>query len=135
MRKIIAALALSALALSAGGAATARDKKSGEQQLAEMLRGRVAGTPVRCIDTWSNNNMSILDGTGIVYRDGRTVYVNRTQNPETLDNDDILVIRHETGNELCKLDHVTTVDRNGGFMTGVVFLTDFVPYTLPKNAG
>src|SRR3569833_2164808 len=108
MRTIIAALALSALAFSAGGAATARDKKSGEQQLAEMLKGRVAGAPVRCINTWRDDNMSILDGTGIVYRDGRTVYVNRTQNPETLDNDDILVIEHQTGDELCKLAHVAT---------------------------
>jgi hypothetical protein len=135
MRKIIAALALSALALSAGGSvAAAKERKTGEQELAEMLKGRVAGTPVRCVQTWRNDNMNIIDGTAIVYRDGRTVYVNRTQNPKTLDDDDILVIEHQTGNELCKLDHVRTIDRNGGFMTGVVFLTDFVPYTLPKDA-
>lgn len=135
MRKIIAALAVSALALAASGSvATAKERKSGEQQLTEMLKGRVAGTPVRCINTFRNNDMKIIDNTAIVYRDGRTIYVNRTQNPKTLDDDDILVIKHQTGDQLCKLDHVTTIDRGAGFFKGVVFLTDFVPYTLPHGA-
>jgi hypothetical protein len=135
MRKIIAALAVSALAITAGGSvATAKERKTGEQKLAEMLKGRVAGKPVNCINTWRNDDMSIIDGTAIVYRSGRTIYVNRTQNPESLDWNDILVIEHQTGNELCKLDHVTTIDRGSGFLSGVVFLTDFVPYTLPKDA-
>lgn len=134
MRKLIAALAVSALALSAASSVDAKAKKTGEEQLAEILKGRVAGTPVSCINTWRNDNMSIVDNTAIVYRDGRTIYVNRTQNPQSLDWDDILVIRKQTGNELCRLDHVSTIDRTGGFMTGVVFLTDFVPYTLPKDA-
>jgi hypothetical protein len=133
MRKIIAALAVSALALSAAGSVEAK-AKTGEEKLAEILKGRVAGTPVRCINTWRNNNMSIVDGAGIVYRDGRTIYVNRTQNPEQLDWNDILVIQHLGTSDLCKLDHVTTIDRSGGFFTGNVFLTDFVPYTLPEGA-
>jgi hypothetical protein len=134
MRKLIAALAVSALALSAASSVDAKAKKTGEEQLAEILKGRVAGTPVSCVNTWRNDDMSIVDNTAIVYRDGRTIYVNRTQNPENLDWSDILVIHKQTGNQLCKLDRVSTIDRTGGYFTGVVFLTDFVPYTLPKDA-
>lgn len=135
MRKIISAIALGALALS-GGAVVAKEKKTGEQELAELLEGRVAGEPMQCIPTFrSNDSLSIIDGTAIVYKDGRTVYVNRTAHPETLDWNDVLVINRFTGSQLCKLDRVTTVDRGAGFFSGVVFLTDFVPYTLPENAG
>jgi hypothetical protein len=132
MRKIITALAIGALALS-GGAVVAKEKKSGEQELAEMLEGRVAGEPMRCIPTWRSDSMSIIDNTAIIYKRGRTIYVNRTAHPESLDWDDVLVIHRFSGSELCKLDRVTTIDRSGGYFTGVVFLTDFVPYTLPEK--
>ena len=133
MRKIITALAIGTLALS-GGAALAKEKQTGEEKLAELLEGRVAGEPMRCIPTFrSNDNMTIIDDTAIVYKSGRTIYVNRTAHPESLDWTDVLVIQRFTGTELCKLDRVTTVDRGSGFFTGVVFLTDFVPYTLPEK--
>jgi len=133
MRKIITAVALGALALS-GGAVLAKEKKTGEEKLAEMLEGRVAGKPQRCVNTFrSNDSMTIIDETAIVYRDGRTLYVNRTAHPETLDRDDVLVIEKFSSSDLCKLDRVTTRDRGSGFFTGVIFLTDFVPYTKPEN--
>lgn len=134
MRKIISAIAIGALALS-GGAAIAKEKKTGEEKLSEMLEGRVAGEPMRCIPTFRNNNLTVIDNTAIVYRDGRTIYVNRTAHPQTLDWNDVLVIHRFSSSELCRLDRVTTVDRGSGFFTGVVFLTDFVPYTVPDADG
>jgi hypothetical protein len=133
MRKFIAAFAVSALMLSAGGSVAAKARKTGEEKLAEILKGRVAGKPVSCINTWRNANLSIVDNTAIVYREGRTIYVNRTQNPKDLDWNDILVIKHFGTTQLCKLDQVTTIERGNGAFTGVVFLTDFVPYTLPEG--
>ena len=130
MRKIIASLAVVALAISATGSVAAKDKKTGEERLAEMLKGRVAGEPVSCINTWRNGDMTIIDKTAIVWRMGRTLYVNRTQRPKSLDSDDILVIQKFSASQLCKLDSVYTVERGGGFLKGTVFLTDFVPYTM-----
>jgi hypothetical protein len=132
MRKIIAALAISAMALS-GGTLAAKEKKSGEEKLAEMLKGRVAGEPQSCIPTNDSDNMSIIDGTALVYKHGRTIYVNRTAHPENLDWNDVLVITRFSASQLCKLDQIKTIDRGSGFFTGVVFLEDFVPYTLPKD--
>lgn len=122
-----AALALMAIPASAEEQASAPSK--GEQQLAKMLEGRVAGEPERCINTMGGGNLTIVDGTALVYRDGRTLWVNRTRHPEGLDDDDYLVIRKfGSASQLCRLDNVTTHDRQGNFFTGVVMLEDFVPY-------
>lgn len=123
----IAALAILAMPASAEEEAPAPSK--GEQELAKMLEGRVAGEPERCINTFGSGNLRIIDGTALVYRQGKTVWVNRTRNPDSLDDDDYLVIRkYGSSSQLCRLDNVTTQDRGGNFFTGVVFLEDFVPY-------
>ncbi|WEK45267.1 MAG: hypothetical protein P0Y56_09485 [Candidatus Andeanibacterium colombiense] len=128
MRKIIAALALSALALGGASAVQAKDKQTGEEKLAKLLDGRVAGDPQSCIATNRTDGMQVIDKTAIVYKDGKTIWVNRTAHPENLDRTDILVIKRFSGSQLCKLDQITTVDQGSGFFTGVVFLQDFVPY-------
>lgn len=98
----------------------------GEAKLARMLEGRVAGQPQSCISAWQSRNLEVIDETAIVYDAGNTIYVARPARPESLDSDDILVVER-TGSQLCKQDIVRTVDQSG-FMTGVVFLGDFVPY-------
>lgn len=136
---IIAAAA--ALALAAPAAAIAQDRDEaveltkGEAELAKLLEGRVAGEPESCIRTFPSRNLNVIDGTAITYERGDTVWVNYTQNPDTLDEDDALLIR-KFGNasRLCRLDNVTTFDRFNGFYTGNIFLTDFVPYKKVEDA-
>lgn len=123
----IAALAMLALPASAEEKPAAPSK--GELKLAKLLEGRAAGEPQRCINTFGSGNLTIIDRTALIYRDGKTVWVNRTRNPEGLDDDDFLVIRkYGSSSQLCRLDNVSTHDRSGHFFTGVVFLEDFVPY-------
>ena len=55
------------------------------------------------------------------------IRVARPTQPDTLRRDDIIVI-DRFGGQLCHNDVVRTVDRNGGYFTGVVFLEKFVPY-------
>lgn len=126
MRRLTVLLAAGAL-IATGGVAQAREKLTGEQRLAKMLEGREAGKPNSCIPSWDTRDMTIIDNTAIVYSGGSTIWVNRPANPNQLDNDDILVT-HPTGGQLCKLDIVTTIDRVGGFTTGIISLSDFVPY-------
>lgn len=120
------ALALGAMLLGAT-AAGARDKLTGEERLAKMLQGRVAGQPVDCINLVNARESRVIDKTAIVYDSGNTIYVNRTAHPESLDSDDILVTR-TTGSQLCRLDMVTTRDRSQFMFNGVVNLEKFVPY-------
>lgn len=101
----------------------------GEKKLANLLEGRVAGEPERCIRTFPSANLTIIDKTAIVYKQGDTVWVNYTRDPESLDDDDYMVIRKfGDATRLCRLDNVTTRDRGGNFFSGVIFLEDFIPY-------
>lgn len=105
----------------------------GEAKLAKLLEGRVAGEPVRCIRTLPNQRMQTIDRTAYVYGSGETIYVQRTRNPENIDNNDALVINRFNASELCRLDITTSVDRTLGVFTGAVFFEDFVPYTRAKG--
>lgn len=107
----------------------------GEAELAKLLEGRVAGEPKRCINTFGSRTLHQIDGTALTYRDGDTVWVNYTRNPESIDDSDIMVIRRFSGSTLCRTDHINLVERTGGFLTGVLFLGDFVPYTKVDDKG
>jgi hypothetical protein len=134
-RKIIAAATLAAtvLGLAAAPALAAKPKLTGEAELAKLLEGREAGTPVSCLPLGQSQESRIIDKTAIVYRYGRTLYVNRPSNASSLDNDDILVSRQTTG-QLCRLDPVRLIDRTSRFYSGFVSLQDFVPYKKVANA-
>ncbi len=98
----------------------------------ELLEGRVAGEPVRCIRSLPSQRMTTIDRTAYVYGSGNTIYVQRTRDPDQIDDNDALVTQRFNPSELCRLDQMTTVDRVLGFFTGAVFFEDFVPYTRVK---
>lgn len=132
IRKPLLAIAAAAVLATPATLASAKDNRAqtkGQAELAKLLEGRVAGEPERCVRTFPSRNLEIIEGTAIVLRVGNTVWVNTTQNPDSLDEDDALLIRKfGSSSQLCRLDNVTTFDRFNGFYTGNVFLTDFVPY-------
>lgn len=130
MQKIALALAAGTMLL-AGPALEAKPRLSPEQRLEKLLEGREAGKPVSCISNHNTRDLEVIDGVALVYRTGTTIYVNRPQNAEDLDDDDILVTR-TTGSQFCRLDMVHTVDRTGYFTTGFISLGDFVPYKRVK---
>jgi hypothetical protein len=105
----------------------------GEKRLAKLLEGRVAGEPVRCIRSLPNQRFTTIDRTAYVYGSGKTIYVQRTRDPESIDDTDALVSRRFNATEVCRLDVMTTIDRVQGIFTGAVFFEDFVPYTRVKD--
>jgi hypothetical protein len=134
------ALALAAPVLAQGqgqGDAESRPAEApiskGEQRLAKLLEGRVAGEPVRCIRTVPNMPMETIGKTAYVFGRGKTIYVQRTRNPEDIDERNALVSQRFSASELCRLDVMSTVDPVLGFFTGAVFFEDFVPYTRVKD--
>jgi hypothetical protein len=125
-------LALSLMAVAAVGLAagptTARERLTGQERLAKLLEGRVAGQPQSCISTMVNRDSQVIDRTAVVYGRGRTIWVNVPQNARDLDDNDAMLIRMY-GSQICRQDIVTTFDTSSGMYTGNVFLSDFVPYT------
>lgn len=122
-----ALLLLAAGCLLASSAAGAREQLSGADELTRMLEDRAAGKPERCIDSRRAANLTIIEGTALVYRDGSTLWVNVPADPKSLDDGDAVVIR-QSGHQLCSTDVVTTFDPVVGMYTGNVFLGEFVPY-------
>nr|WP_294850804.1 hypothetical protein [uncultured Sphingomonas sp.] len=111
----------------------ARPPISGEEKLAKLLAGRVAGPPQNCITTWPNSEMKTIDRTAYVFGRGNVVYVNRTQHPVDISDNNIMVIRRfGTGTQLCSSDVITTIDRSSRFYSGNIFLGDFIPYRKAK---
>jgi len=130
----LTALAAAAAMLQAP-AAQAGERLTPDQQLAKMLKDRVPGKPVDCINLTEIRGSTIIDKTAIVYDTGRTLYVNKPAFPQNLSSDDILVSK-TWGSQLCRLDIVQLRDRGmPGFMHGSVGLESFVPYTKPPKDG
>lgn len=132
MRQLALAIAASAVLLGGCATASGKPRLTPQERLDKMLVGRVAGKPVSCISSFDSRDMTVLDKTAIVFRSGSTLYVNRPQNADQLDSDDILVTR-TFGSQLCRLDIVKTVDRGGRFENGFINLGDFVPYRKPSK--
>ncbi|MEW9854958.1 hypothetical protein [Novosphingobium sp. M1R2S20] len=133
-RNIMAAatLATAAMGMAASPTLAAQQNESGEAELAKLLEGREAGTPVSCIPSTQIRQTHVIDKTALVYRVGNTLYVNRPSQADALDGDDILVTRQHTG-QLCRPDSVELRDRSTFFYDGFVVLQDFVPYRKVKT--
>ena len=131
---ILKPLIASVLMLAAGAAALAADKptraEKSEARLAELIKGRAAGTPVNCIPGFKSDQLEVIEGVALVYGRGDTLYVARPSNPQSLRWDDVIII-NRTGGQLCNTDIARTVDRMSGFTTGVLFIDKFVPYKKP----
>lgn len=107
---------------------------SGEQRLAALLDGRIAGKPADCILARPSQKMQTIDGTAYVFGAGETIYVQRTRHPEQIRNYNALVSDRRSTTHLCRMDLTRTVDRYTGRFVGAVFFEDFVPYTRVKAA-
>ena len=134
-RLALSAAAVGLLAAPAVQADEAVATTKGEQRLAKMLEGRVAGEPQSCIYTVGSQSLTQIDDTALVYKRGNTIWVNYTKTPDAIDDWDYLLIRKFSGSQLCKSDQVQTYSRAGNFFSGVIFLDDFIPYRLPETDG
>lgn len=129
MRKHLGTIAVMAAAAGLIAAPLQAARQSGEERLAKLIEGRVAGEPRSCLPYLGSHSLTVIDKTAIVYKAGGKVWVNRTAHPESIDEDDILVIRKfGSSSGLCKSDNITLADRFSGMFSGVIFLEDFVPY-------
>lgn len=122
--RLILAAAMLAFAGTAAHSADKSEKR--EADLAKRLEGRTAGEPLTCISGYISRKLEVIEGVGLVYESGDTIYVARPTDPKALGNDIVVIDRF--GGQLCNTDVVRTIDRTGGFITGALFLGKFVPY-------
>lgn len=128
---IIAAVSTTALAsCSTAPARVARDPRAAEE-LAKALAGRTAGPAVRCLPAFSRSDMDVIDDDTILYREGRTVYLQRPRGgcPGLNIGNYTLVIRKYGSNQTCDGDFGQLVDLRTGFGGGSCVFGPFIPYT------
>lgn len=104
---------------------------SAQRELAGALAGRIAGKPVRCLPAFRTSEMQIIDDWTILYRDGRTLYV---QNPPNgcrgLRSGGYTLVTRQVGvDQMCEGDINQLVDLRTGFHGGSCVFGPFVPYT------
>ena len=131
MKPVLPLLGLLVLSAAAGLPVLAQsdeEPSKDEIRLVKMLEGRVAGEPQSCISMLPNTDVTVIDGTAIVYRTGRTLYVNVPRDAESLDDRDTMVRRTSMASQLCNTDIINTIDSRNGIYTGNISLTQFIPY-------
>ncbi len=134
--RVAASLGLAALVMTSCTSTPAQEARSpkAQKELAEALAGRTPGPPVNCLPNYRSNEMQIIDDYTILFRDGRTVYV---QNPRGGCNGlgsgaYTLVTRQFGTNQLCSGDINRVVDLRTGMGGGACVFSPFVPYTRPN---
>jgi hypothetical protein len=105
-----------------------------QKELAEALAGRTQGPPVRCLPSYRDTRMEVIDDWTILFRDGRTVYV---QNPRGgcrgIGIGRLTLVTRKFGtNQTCEGDINQLVDLQTGIGGGACVFGPFIPYTKPS---
>ncbi|MEP7315585.1 MAG: hypothetical protein ABI667_02725 [Sphingomicrobium sp.] len=102
---------------------------SQQQSYDRALAGKTAGKAEKCLPTYRSNDMSVIDDHTILFRDGRTTYVNSTLgNCSGLGDSGHALVTRNVGPQLCRGDIATVVDTSTGMTVGSCSMGDFVPY-------
>jgi hypothetical protein len=135
MRNTAALLALGVATASCSTAA-GRPTRSPEaqRQLDQALAGRTAGKPVQCLPNYrAASNMQVIDDWTILFRDGRTVYLQTPRGgcPGVSSFGNTLVTHLQGNSQLCNGDINHVVDVQSRIGGGACVFGPFVPYTKP----
>ena len=117
-------------ALTLGGAG---EPTGAQKQLTKDLAGRVAGKTASCVPTSSSSEaLRIVDDRTLAYRDGRTLWVNRLEQPCSGLTPMETLVTETFGGQYCRGDRFY-VRRPGSSMPGpFCLLGTFTPYRQPR---
>ena len=102
---------------------------SQQQSFDRALAGKVAGKPQSCLPLQRSNDMVVIDDNTIIYRDGRTTYVNTPLGGcNNLGNGSYALVTRSNGSQLCRGDISEVKDLTAGITVGSCALGDFVPF-------
>lgn len=94
-----------------------------------LLAGKAAGRPEKCLPLQRSNDMVVIDDDTILYRDGRTTYVNKPLGScNLLGRGSYALVTRSVGSQLCRGDIGTVTDMTSGITVGSCAMGDFVPY-------
>jgi hypothetical protein len=129
MRTFLLAAGIFGLCACATASEPAQRSASAQRQYDNLLAGKVAGKAEKCLPTYRSNDMTIIDDNTILFRDGRTTYVNHPLGGcQSLGRSGSALVTRNIGPQLCRGDLATVMDNSSGMTLGACSLGDFVPY-------
>ncbi len=134
------AITISALGLVlAGCAVSAATYQSGQssqeradRELADALKGRVAGAPQSCISALMGTDSQIVDSRTVLYRQGAKLWRNDLEGgcPGLNSSDTLIIDTH--GSQFCRLDTIRVRELGSAVAERSCRLGKFTPYTKMK---
>ena len=107
---------------------------SGEQAYQTLLAGKVPGRPIGCLPHYNANDMTVIDGRTVAFRQGsRTTYImHLSEGCELLASGTYALVSKQFGGPgMCQGDIQSVVDTMNRVNVGSCTITDIVPYTRP----
>jgi hypothetical protein len=130
MRFLIFATAAVGLTACATGISQPEQRTAAAQATYDRLTaGKSPGPAAKCLPLQRSNDMVVIDDDTILYRDGRTTYVNKPLGScNLLSRGSYALVTRSQGSQLCRGDIATVTDVTTGTTVGSCALGDFVPY-------
>ena len=126
---LLAAAATSLVACETTDSQPAQRSERQQQTFDKALAGKVPGKAEKCLPLQRSNDMEVIDDDTILYRDGRTTYVNQPLGScNLLGRGSYALVTRSQGSQLCRGDIANVVDATTGVTVGSCALGDFVPY-------
>lgn len=133
VRLLAAAPVVALLGACAGQPMEADRDPQDEARLAQALAGKVAGQPVSCLPNYRTTQMEVIGRDTILYRDGRTSYLQRTNGycyPNGPRGGYALVTK-QFGSSVCRGDIGQVLDTSTRMFAGSCSFNEFIPYHTP----
>ena len=104
--------------------------ENAQRELASALSGRVAQAPVKCLPNYRTTQQQVIDDSTILYREGRTVYVQKPRNTcyGLASGAYTLVTKSYGVGQICDGDISQLVDLRTGMIGGACVFGPFTPY-------
>lgn len=117
----------------AGCAGTGASPTAGEgDALSRELAGRVAGEAESCVTAGQSSSLRAVDRQTLVYREGRTLWVNRLRSAcPGIAPMNTLIVEVKIG-RYCRGDFVRGLEPGANIPGPTCVLGDFVPYRRPE---
>ncbi len=129
VRLLAATLAMVVIAACAAQPMEADTDPRGEARLTQALAGKVAGRPISCLPHYRNNHMEVIDRDTILFRDGRTSFVQHTNGycyPNGRRGGYALVTQQYGNAALCRGDIAQVFDSTSQTFAGCCSFNNFL---------
>ena len=130
MRIIMLAVTAMGLAACATAAFAPAERTAKAQATYDrMLAGKVAGAPLQCLPRFRTDDMTVIDDNTILFREGSTVYVNKTIGDcSQLGRGGAALVTRSISSTMCRGDIAQVVDNTTGIHLGSCAIGSFTPY-------